>query len=245
MQNESYRLTELENAGTTFRGLVDPERADAAVEADVLKRAKPFLDAGWPELPADIHEAAVGLAQTAHDTRVVKLQQWIDGEARDLRKVIGARVEAAATIPAEPGLENSSMQTALMARMVVATQKAEAERMLSGRTYGEALDLYVRTKDQDNPELVRLIEDQEAEQWKRIPLRTDPANADAPLKLTRAIAARRVERVKARDPEAAGLAERLLKFEHNVVLDSLLRHVRSGRGIATRPRPRRLVRVAV
>ena len=112
--------------------------------------------------------------------------------------------------------------------------------VVKGRTRAGLLRLYNATADESNAPLLELVEEQAKRGFKDLRLANDPdTDATAIIELRQAIQARRQARL-AKRPELVQARDTLAALDRDAVTATLRQHVRSGRGIAVRPRARAL-----
>jgi hypothetical protein len=241
-------LTETATEFTThveaFRHAADATTADATVGAEVEKfRAKfNYLDRNIA--PDGVIVQADRIERENYDARLRDYAELLDREERALDGTIAKRLATAAECPPEPALSVPNDSVRLMGELLRNQQRDAAERQLAGKTLAYVARLHAETPDENNRELVRLIEQQTARGWIDVALQADEKDAEALLRLRKQIAERREARIAKHDPEVLAVSESLRTVRQSAVLDTLRRHVRSGRAIAARPVPR-TVRVPV
>jgi hypothetical protein len=231
------RTASLTDAAALLRKGADLTRADSVVRSGVEKRCQPFLAAGWDGVPAEVLEAAESAERDLYDDDLRKIQSHIDRELREINRECQERLAAAEQVGPEPALHGASEEVRLLAKLTGDNQKAAALTLLSGRSIGYVRQQYAQARDEDNRELVRLVEDQIGRGFVDLRLTPDRTDASELMALRVLVRERRTARAQQRDPEAVTARQRLTEMR-SATVDSLLRHVRSGRGIARRPHGR-------
>jgi hypothetical protein len=152
--------------------------------------------------------------------------------------IIADRIDAAKVLsPAvEPLVSRTERQLEEFVALLVTREWRE---QCSGMTRQQALDAYEAADEQTQAgrRLVTFIETQ----WTRTPFRDDPdRDAMAIDRLKAAIESRRFARVPA---ELIEWHDRIQRAQNYIGFTEVLKHLRGGRGIASRPKPA-LTRIA-
>jgi hypothetical protein len=215
-------LTELESV-TKLVGAVRGASSVDAAEATIGAALATF-DAKYADVMAP---ATLAVMRAEHEAHVrAEYDATLRTQAATLETRHAALVEGlsalAATLRSVPREANAQVD---------AMRELSAIARLQGRTRTEILHTYVSTTDAMNPTLVRLIEEDLAAFR---PAADPDHDVEAVDGLQRAIQARREGRLPPALREALTRAEALLK-PLNVA--EVLGHLRSGRGVATAPRP--------
>ena len=216
------------------REAANPTVADAYIAGKVSEFRSKASYLNGDVMPAESLQRAESLEREMYDALLRESVEVLDKQERELARAIQARMGAAAECPQEPALQVQNDSVRLIAELLRNQQRDAAERQLTGKTLAYVARLHAETADSANPELVRLIEQQQARGWSDITLQADEKDAEALLRLRKQIADRRSARIATHDPEALKLSERLASVQRSAVLDLLRRHVRDGRGVAKR-----------
>jgi len=158
----------------------------------------------------------------------------LESEAKALEAEIAAAIAKGATVPSERDIHATSTSNALIAGVLEELQVQRLRAEWSTQTLTEIAEQYPTWTDERDRTAVRLLE---AAITGRGPtslgVKADPDHdARALLKLQAAVSERRRARVS---PALVSLQDRL-RATRTMQRDVTLRHLRSGRGIARRPR---------
>ena len=231
-------VSELERRFQEFRELANIDRADAMVVDAAAKRLAPLTAALGDNVPADLVETAVRLEQAAHDAKVRELEQRTTSSLRAAWAENERHIAAAEMCPTDPALESTSETVRAAAMNTRALQESSGWALLRGQTLAGVWRRYQATPDEVNPVLVGLVESQAALRFQDLALKADPdGDGAAVVGLQKAIKARQQARL-AKHPELLAARAQLKALDDSAVTASLRQHVRSGRGIALRPRAR-------
>ena len=115
---------------------------------------------------------------------------------------------------------------------------------MKNRTLGEIAERYVQTPDDTDAEWLRLVESGRGNSFTELDLREEPdpkKRVEATWKIQKAISERRKARAEATALEAVAARTKLRALQSSATFDMQRRHVRSGRGVASRPYRRSIV----
>jgi hypothetical protein len=212
-------IAKLEARAQALREAVRPDVADAAIATDLARFDREATRDGIYIADRQARDRYEDGRRQHYDDHLVADVRALETDHAALVAVIATATAEFQRVPAEPNAGLDVM------RELAALQRYQ------GRPLAVLVKAYQATADADNPTLVRLIEtDREA-----FRLTPDPeTDVQAVQDLQRAIADRQAVRVpegfRAALPRARAVLSGLTLQQH-------VDHLKSGRGVARRPRP--------
>lgn len=229
--NDAYVL-ELADRTKGFAATWNGERAEAHVAAKLEDARKAFTVNDIDSTPDSVLDQHDEKARRDWDRDAQLSGLGIEIELDAASGIVADRIEEAMTLKptVEPLVTRAERQFEEIASMM-AEERLRA--LFKEQTRQKALDLYERADEQTQTgrRLVVLLE----ASWKTVTFRDDPDHdAIAISQLRAAMETRRLARVPKELLEWRG---HLQRAQGNVAFSETLRHLRSGRGIARRPKP--------
>jgi hypothetical protein len=229
--NDAYVL-ELTDRARGFAHTWNADNAEGQVGAKLREARDRFTQDGVDLMSADAAEKLEEQARQRFDLDAVAAGTSLEGELQGAAAVVADRIEAAKVLPAtiEPLVSRQERQLEELAALMTEDRfRARFER----QTRREAVAAYEQADEQTQVgrRLVVFLETS----WPTVAFRDDPdSDAIALQRMRAAMETRQVARVPKALLEWRGHLDRA---QHNIGLTETLRHLRSGRGIAKRPKP--------
>jgi len=242
MANAERIVGELETAVQSFRDRLAPAAVEGTIELAMEKLHQQFSVGETSVLAPDAAQRVEAMHRKQYDdflrADAVELEKRIEAEAAALDVVLAEVSTLPDPLVAESNVAASdTLHEQRQTRILMELDRSE--RRLVGRTPTEVLSIYTAASDRDVVRFV--IEDAARRGDLRFAPSADPTALSALLK---AIEKTQRDRVAAAAPELVQAERRLTKIRKSATWQSLLDHLKKGRGFATAPRPRaiRIVR---
>jgi hypothetical protein len=218
------RMT-LEAKQTTVTALVDQERAKYTTQG---------LTGPINVAPAALLEELASQAAAQYDAQRrdegTALEQEIASVAAGLETVIMAAMQLPDPIRMEDATPAGETQHE-MRRVRLMLEADRTERHLTGKTLGQIADMYAEADDRLDHVLKHAIEKQARLGWRDIAIANN-GDVGGAMKLQAAITAAQRARLEREQPALVKAEAKLKTLRSSAVLDNLLRHLRSGRGLS-------------
>jgi hypothetical protein len=232
MELNEATVLELADRAVGFPVRASSEQAEPWVAERVAEARRPFIVNGIDSTPPHVIEQHEAAARTQWDRDRAAEGVRLEAELAGAEAIIADRMAAAKVLPptVEPLVSRTERQLEEFVALLVTREWREH---FATRTRQQALDAYTAADEQTQAgrRLVTFIE----QQWTSTAFRDDPdRDAIAISRLKTAIEARQLARVP---QELIEWRNRIHRAQRYAGFTEVLRHLRSGRGIASRPTP--------
>jgi hypothetical protein len=231
MELTEATVLELADRAIGFPLRASSEQAEPWV-ADRAEARRPFIVNGIDSTPPHVIEQHDAAARTQWDRDRAAEGVQLEAELAGVEAIIADRMAAAKVLPptVEPLVSRTERQ---LEEFVALAVTRELREECKGMTRAEALAAYERADEQTQAgrRLVTFLE----QHWTSTAFRDDPdRDAITISKLKAAIEQRQLARVP---KELIEWRDRIHRAQRYAGFTEVLRHLRSGRGIAARPKP--------
>ena len=233
----------LEQRVNGFRDSMNPDVAAERIGVAVDKVRETFrndaLGVKVDLTPEDVAKKYTTAARAQYNKNLRETAATISKELTATDQALAMATTAAATLPHPVDaleLQALSDTTRATERLRIAIEQDRAERRLAGKTLAQVIEIYAQAKDERDATLVWYIEAQQAAGWAETslaPSSREDATGMVGSRLKSAIEERQKARVAKNYPELAQARERLEKLRRSATLDSHIKHLQGGRGLAS------------